>query len=208
MLCQTCGDEKSIIEFHKRNGKPFPDCKLCYNIDRLGYVPKNRDIVSNQWEALVINKLRDLKIYAAPGKCSEWKWVDVIAWGCVKIEVKFSNLNIRGRYEFNFSKKQQANGLDSDLIILVTESEPGEISFYLFQSDEPRFYDQSGRLKQVSHYYPNPKKHQDPKRFFTNAIMEISKDCWWMIDQIREEKVQHGFPPMTNERNLEKQKNS
>jgi hypothetical protein len=48
----------------------------------------------------VIDKLRSEGIYGVAGSASQYRWADVVVWGCIPIEVKTMNLEKGGSFLF------------------------------------------------------------------------------------------------------------
>src|SRR3989304_7966081 len=85
------GPHLPLSEFYQRAGAAdgyYTVCKFRKRQENKRYIPKSRHIASYESEAKAIGKLRSVGIYALPGKMSEWRSIDVVAWGCVRIEIK------------------------------------------------------------------------------------------------------------------------
>src|SRR5262245_36882243 len=94
-LCNKCGEEKPLEEFYTRRntGDGYMNwCKECHKSVTYANTRHPKDKAVEMGATDVIRKLQNLGIYAAPGKASVYQHVDVVAWGCVRIEVKSSHL--------------------------------------------------------------------------------------------------------------------
>lgn len=140
--CSHCHQVKPITQFYAHPSafdghQPYcASCSVEFNQTRrmeIGVV--DRSVARHKGEVLLIEYLRNHNIYAAPGKCSEWKWVDVIAWGCVRIEVKYSR-NLQQRFSFTFSNKQRKNGLQVDVLALICD-DGSAASYHFFSAKDP-----------------------------------------------------------------------
>lgn len=97
-------------------------------------------------ELAVVERLRSEGIYAMPGVLTEYRYVDVVAFGCVAIEVRTSNgLKARPGYHWRVEPTRHSRGIQGDVVILVTNTE-GERRYYVFPVDHPVFMI-DGRLK-------------------------------------------------------------
>lgn len=195
ITCSKCGEEKAETEFYKRGRKSarFSFCIECFKISH-----KNSKIVARQTpgqpaEGIVIEYLKNMGIYAAPGKCSEWRWIDVVAWGCVLIEVKSSTLRPDNTYTFNFTPTQRIKGIQADLVVLLPIEE-FENTFHVFRSNDPIFYKRDGTLRQAVDYKLFPKFYREGYETLTLEKMSKAKDDWGLIEEIRQRKIAKRFP--------------
>lgn len=185
-FCNGCKRDKAISEFYTRaNGYPVSECKSCMktrNKERVP-VPKTTALVPS--ERLVVAKLNSLGIPACPGKAISHAHVDVVAWGLVNIEVKYSTLK-QGGYAFITTPTQRKNGFRAHVVILICDPEDAPPTFHLFPNDHPAFY-MDGRMKHAVHYDPavTQHKHEANRVVLTKGLMDASRDQWDMIEQCR-----------------------
>jgi hypothetical protein len=176
--------------YHYHNGKRLmPMCKECKKEYSKTQALKPKNEAGHGSEQLVINKLRSLGIYAAPGKSSEYKWIDVAAWGCVRIEVKSSrNDKKRGGFLFHMGKKPKKEHERSDIVVLICEDY--DITFHVFMSDHPVFYHPDGRSKQGIGYNPRPKRRMPNAGVILDAyLMSKSLNKWHLIEDVRQQII-------------------
>jgi len=147
------------------------------------YKSKQKDIGSNSGEQLVINKLRSLGIYAAPGKSSEYKRLDVVAWGCVRIEVKTARRNKKGGFHFGMGRKRDKEYNRSDIVVLVCID--SDVSFHVFRSNHSAFYHHDGRSK-ISVQYKEDTKFRHSSAGLDNEAMAYHLDRWDLIEEARQ----------------------
>lgn len=185
-VCRSCGIEKPVNDFYVVSGteRYYDSCKECYKTRqrKAKYSPKTR--AGHDGERLVINQLRSMGIYAAPGKSSEYRYVDVVAWGCVRIEVKYSSLAGR-EYHWRFSNKQSKEGFRADIVVLVT-ADNQDNNFYVFLAEDQIFRRPDGKMKQGIEYTLNARVY--PARFgesLTKELLAQHKDAWHLIEQQR-----------------------
>lgn len=180
------GPALPLSEFYHRNrlGELQNSCKECAKVYRRTRTNRDKAIVET-WrpaEQEVINHLRSIGIYATSGVASQWNWVDVVAWGCVRIEVKTSNIQ-DGRFQFNLCPKIRANWHKNDLLLFVCRWESA-ITYHLFPVDFDLFYRDDGSIKDHLTYIPNPKfRHNKP--VLTPEIMSAYQDNWGLIEDRR-----------------------
>lgn len=189
--CRTCKAEKDESEFYKHLGSKggiSTECKECAKVaQKRVYRPRknHRDIISGRdTENKVIAQLNFQGIYAVSGKATQFRWCDVVAWGCVTIEVKTSKLNKRGMYQFAFTPMQRKRGIVADLVLLVCEDQN---TFHLFPSNHAVFYHSDGTLKAGMGYMPNcesPKVRKDYESL-TDKTMQYYQDAWAQIETKR-----------------------
>lgn len=186
--CSKCGEAKPLSEFYlrKRKGSHTPEqyCKLCHHLMTQKYqsaqIGTNARVTTVKGELQVIDRLKQFGIFAASGKASEYKWTDVVAWGCIPIEVKTATLDKNGQYVFAFSYNQIEYGTQALFIVLVLNQSDTQSSFHVFPSDHSIFY-ANGKLKWKLPYTPGPKS----RSHLSNNLMEYHKDKWWQIDEKR-----------------------
>lgn len=188
-LCNACETTKLLTDFYKHPSSKdgyHKACKDCYKAHRKHYRPKSKEFASLLSEQSIINLLRARGIYATAGKNSEYKYVDVVAWGCVKIEVKFSHITPRCRFNWTFTPTQMKNGIKSDVVILVA-IEPHEANYYVFSTDHPCFYLPNGTLKHGITYRPNARAYSNNRygASLTDEIMKSQFEAWDLIERER-----------------------
>jgi len=133
-------------------------------------------------EQLAIERLLDVGIYAAPGKAVRLAHVDIVAWGCVWIEVKYARYEFkRGvqKFTFNTTPKQQQCGFLADLVMLICDY-GDELTYHLFEAQHPVFYMQE-RIKSGFTFTPGAmeaKKHGDNRVVMTQPMMDEAQDRW------------------------------
>ncbi len=188
--CSVCGNLKSITEFSKRSHRNtvHTSCKECRRKKSKQYGHKHKTVEGNDGEKLVKAELLKHGIYAAPGKCSEFKNQDLVAWGCVRIEVKTSQLHSRKQnsdsYQFDLGDdKTKFNR--TDIVVLVCMD---TISFHVFESNHPTFY-HGGVLKKSVMYIPEPKHVKYPDRVLTKDMMENAQNKWEIIEEYRQKYI-------------------
>lgn len=191
--CRACKQEKPFGEFyaksglssHTRPGHFTSECKECMRLrsKRKPYVPKNPNTLVHS-EALVINELRRNGIFAVTGKSVNAKHVDVVAWGCVQIEVKYSRLAKNGNrraFVFDFSPPQRKRGLLALVVVLVCDYGSGRVDYHVFDATDSIFYD-SGQLKAKITFEPGrTRSRYHGYEQLTQSIMDDHKNMWGII---------------------------
>ena len=191
--CCACKTDKPLNEFYVRSGILNPtepghyvsECKVCMRLRN-----KTTGAVSPYepralTEQLAIEWLLDVGIYAAPGKAVRLAHVDVVAWGCVWIEVKYARyVSHRGvmKFKFDTTPKQQQRGFLADIVMLICDY-GDELTYHLFEANHPVFYMQ-GRIKSGFTFTPGAmeaKKHGDNRVVMTQPLMDQAQDRWDMI---------------------------
>lgn len=194
-ICSACEETKPLAEFYLRTGfddveNPkhyYAECKQCRKTITKEKGRKEKSKPGEVGEKLVIEELRRLGIYAAPGKCSEWKRQDVVIWGCVRVEVKHSRKSEQG-YNFGFENQIRGGGVKSNLIVLVCE-EDDQFSFHVFRSDYPAFYRKNNQLKTSVQYIPdlNRRAYGVHGQTLTHPVMQEHRDKWELVQEIIQE---------------------
>jgi len=106
--------------------------------------------------------------------------VDVIAWGCVGIEVKRAVFRMPAGYTWTFSP-QQKQALQADVIALIADED-----IYLFPANHPVFY-RDGQRKDAVCYLPEKmRKYRVSLRTgLTDSEMSKALNAWHLIEVYR-----------------------
>lgn len=183
-VCNACKLAKPLTEFYVRaGGYPVSECKDCMKArNNNPKTPKTVAIVPS--EKLLIHKLGSLGIPAYPGKAISHAHVDIVAWGLINIEVKYSTQK-NGVYAFITTPAQRRDGFRAHIVVLMCDTEDG-VTFHLFDSHDPVFF-MDGRMKSAVTYAPNVKqhKHEDNRAVLTKERMELAQDRWEMVEEYR-----------------------
>lgn len=193
--CRGCKVEKILGDFYPRSGVDNPtepghyvsECKVC--MKRRSKTNGNLDPYEPRvlTEQLAIERLLDVGIFALPGKAIAASDVDVVAWGCVWIEVKYARLEFqRGvrKFKFNTTPKQQQRGFLADIVMLICDYGE-ELTYHLFEVNHPVFY-MHNRIKSGFTFTPGAleaKKHGDNRVVMTQPMMDEMQDRWDLIGQ-------------------------
>lgn len=192
-VCVLCGNEKPIelfVTVQKHDGTEYywDRCRGCYDPIR-----KSREAIRNTKEAMalggfpeereLINLLNQRGIFVTNGRGSSFTHVDIVAWGCVPIELKTATINANGIYTFKFTPKQCKLGIDDGLIALRFG---GENAYYVFRSDHPMFYE-NGNLRRSISFRGCPPTRSGVSQFEINE----SRNAWHLIETKRLEVIDH-----------------
>jgi len=183
--CIACGLEKPISEFYMEKtstgNKPYPRCKPCHiikvNSRPLNRVRTDKPLVAS--EATAIKFLNRNGIFTASGKLSSYKYLDAVAWGCVRIEIKTSHKR-EGRFDFRFSYQQKNKRLQADIIILQCFHNI-KTTYHIFPANHPAFYE-NGALKSVSYSL----RGQSNDHGLTTEIMNAHENAFHYIEEARQ----------------------
>lgn len=182
-----CGLVKTLSEFYVHLGYKdghYSKCKECIKAEQRNRRAPKKQKPGHLSEGEVISLLKAMGVYAAPGKCSEFNYVDVVAWGCVRIEVKTSTRKTDGTYTFAFTPKQRKNGVRGDLIMLVCK-DGDSTTHHLFPSNHSCFY-MNGRLKGGVMFDPvQTRRKSGHGARITAALMKQHQDAWGLIEIYR-----------------------
>lgn len=195
-VCKKCGQEKPRSEYYKRKQNRdglYTACKACCREISRNQRFKSRFEAGYESEDIAITKLRDVGIYAANGKCSEWKKIDVVAWGCVRVEVKHSVYEPEWRrFRFNLGAKSKRRWFDCDLVLLICEWPDKPRTFHLFPSNHPIFFYKGDKLKTSIAWIADPVASLRP-RFggepITGELMSQHQDAWHLIERARLSRI-------------------
>lgn len=179
-VCARCKIPLALDEFYIRNGKPHSYCKSCISLTAREHPPLSRTKPKEKSEVVAIEYLKSYGIPALPGKALRYMHVDVVVFGCIRVEVKTANqttVNNRTVFRFTMSATQSERGLLCDLVLLVCNRDSGK-TFHLFPVDFPAFYI-DGRLKTGFTYTDGAAyagKFGNTRVVMTQPMMDDAKD--------------------------------
>ncbi len=197
--CKNCNQQKLADQFYVRTGgiSLSTYCKVCTRKRNAAHYKANPEVKrrqspGNHYEAHLIDRLHREGIAASPGKASPYNYADVVAWGCVRMEVKGAARRSHpghNAYSFSFGPGQRENGLQADIIALICEDR-GEHTYHLFSADHPVFY-LNGRLKSgvtvtIKTTYSARSSSLDVE------LMRTHMDFWDLIEEKRIEIARGG----------------
>lgn len=195
--CRRCGETKAWSEFYIRSGyegvKPGhynSECKACMKVRGNNPNRLPPTVPRSPTEIIAINYLTKHGIHCLPGKAVKASDVDVVAWGCVWMEVKYSAMRERGEFMFHVTPPQQRRGFLAHIVLLICDYGDRQ-TFHFLPADTPAFY-HKGKLKGGISYLPGRKtisgKGPVPggmKATLTDDIMTESQDRFDMIETTR-----------------------
>ncbi len=193
IICNTCNTPypATLEHFYKRgDGALNKMCKSCYQAKRKGRKTPKEAV--HKGEVLAIEMLLRNAIFATSGKSTSYgKFIDVVAWGCVKIEVKHSVENIDGYWKFTFQSTHNQNTQSPDLIMLIGERYTGERRYYLFPANHPVFFNEHGKRKMGIGYKIDAIRRPDnlPQVTLTEDLLKSHQNAWHFIEMQRQRVI-------------------
>lgn len=179
-VCTHCHEEKMITEFSwRKRHKTFQSwCRKCVEEES-----KHPNKKGDPYENAVLAKLKQLGIWAVRGKDISNQYIDVIAWGCVRIEVKSATLQ-KNQFSFAFTLRQQAREVENDIYVLVCRWGDHE-SYHVFLADSPYISTNISKGRIV--YAPNRKYRRLTRNPhpITPEVMNQSLERWLLIEKMR-----------------------
>jgi hypothetical protein len=197
-ICSHCEVEKSTSEFYPRPQQPHlfnSWCKACMKEKSRTTKKLKNGQSSVPSEQRVLDVMKSIGIWATPGReVKGFPFVDLVAWGCVGIEIKSCKVNKYSVSSFNFTPSQQDVGIRGDLVVLVREFD-GYDKYHIFPSNHDIFY-RSGGLKGVITHDPNAKHRNTFTRYLkrayvtalTSELLAEYEDAWLLIEAVRLQK--------------------
>lgn len=184
-VCSGCKKTLPISEFYKRSNQTDTlnpsqyagECKSCVKARNHDPKPIAKQVpyaLSEQWG---IKYLHSKGIPALPGKALSFAWVDVIAFGCVRVEVKYSTLLEGEHFKFTLTPGQKKRGLLGDVVMLVCDYGT-RATFHLFLPSFPAFYI-NDKLKTGFHFTPGAlkaRKFGATRVVMTQPMMDSAQD--------------------------------
>jgi len=179
---------KPLGEYYQRKGMRdglYSWCKACHRTIARQYKATSRRIPGHPSEQTAIDALKAQGIFAVPGKATIWPNIDVVAWGCVRIEVKTSGLN-GNSFRFGLGYKTKRRWHDCDIVLLICHWPEEPPTFHLFRATQPAFFNTDGTLKNGVSWTPN-RHHRGPRNGVTldDVMMHQGRDRWALVEEYR-----------------------
>ena len=111
-----------------------------------------------------------------------FKYADVVSWGCVTIELKYSKSQ-DGKYKFEFTPRQRRLNCEGLHVICLAVDNGKQVGYHFFDAKNPLFY-QDGKLKNSVYYNPSPQRRTRPV-VLTDDMMAMAKNNFALIEQKR-----------------------
>lgn len=180
--CRVCKELKPHSEFYERGKddprRDFSICKHCKREQSKRQQVIDKKISTVPSENLVIARLSAEGIPVLPGKAFSHQRADIVAYGCILIEVKSSRLH-DGKFQFHFSNVQRKHGIRGEIVVLVCRHDNAD-TFHIFPANSPMFYNPNGRLKHGLTYTPNRSNAGRPV-IVTDHMMKQAEDNWNLV---------------------------
>lgn len=208
--CRRCKSVQPITEFYVRSGITTPEheghynseCKTCMR-ERSQNIGTIHPTVPRQLsEQLGLNALLEHGISALPGKAVSGSHVDLVCWGCVYLEVKYSRLEFQGgQFSFKFSStpRQVQRGFLAHLVMLICDYDNRQ-TFHVFRANHEAFYI-NGHIKTAFLFTPGQTeqiKHVETRIKLLQQTMDEAQDRWDLIEEkrleIQQQLLTHNNP--------------
>lgn len=204
-ICSRCREEKCLSEFYvdRHSGLPVNPCIVCKKANAHNQKNVDDKISTVESERWVIERLARVGIHALPGKALSHYYCDVVAWGCVGIEVKSSSFHLDDGHEyfhFGFTHKQKSRGILGQVVVLVCR-DVGYNTFHVFPATHPMFYNDDGNLKRAVTYTPMRSKSGKPSAL-TDEMMDEAEDRWELVEEVRQQIRRRLMPPLFGDLDL------
>lgn len=134
------------------------------------------DPYQSERDAIAI--LRRGGVYAVPGRWSEWKYTDIVAFGFVRIESRHSNVKIHsGKEVFHWRVKSPRHdkGIRGEIVMLTADF-GDRVETALFPSTHEIFYRKNGELKKGMSYRPDKVIETWHERRYG---LSLNSDIWY-----------------------------
>jgi hypothetical protein len=138
-------------------------------------------------ETLAVQRLNAASIVAATGReYRDYNYTDIVAWGCIPIEVKSSEM-VDGQCVFKIASAT-TKGIRGDFVILVPLKDGQPESWHVFPKWHPVFM-KHGRCKSGLSYdrYTQQRQNALPGTILSPALMAQYQDAWHLINARRDE---------------------
>lgn len=179
-VCSKCKVDKPLSEYYFRNGKPHSYCKACIAVTTMEHRPLSQQVPKDATEIVAIEYLKSKGIPSLPGKALKYSHVDIVAFGCVRIEVKSSILHTDNGvfyFKWTISPTQIERGVLADLIMLVCDYGTRK-TFHVFSKTFPAFYI-NGKRKTGFNFTPGAteaRKFGTTRVVMTQPMMDEAED--------------------------------
>lgn len=152
--CHACKKFKTTDQFYLRSGATdlyTTECKKCMKARN-----QKGDHKTRETELIANSYLNSKGIPTLMGGVNGYAFVDIVAFGCIKIETKHSvitdNHGVK-TFRFGLTPMQIKRGLLADFVLLICCYE-SERTFHLFPVEHPVFM-RNGKRKTAVEYVPD-----------------------------------------------------
>lgn len=190
--CARCGQTKPFDAFYIRSGygtAPCPaiqpghfltECKACMKVraKEQTRLPLWESKVPS--EHIAIEYLMSLGIPAMVGKSSGTADVDLVAWGCVWIEVKLARIAARGNtqsFVFDLTKKQIERGFLAHVVHLICAWGDDVYTHHFVKPNAQWWYHQDNSRKSAVTYTVGRNHIAPQSRFIPHQLMQADMDA-------------------------------
>lgn len=188
--CRICNESyPATLEFWYKHPQSKDglkhECKTCTKKRANVYqaTKPNSTPLGRPNENVFIDYLQNHGVAAEMGAIFKaFKYADVVAWGCITIELKYSRSET-GKHVFIFTPRQQRLNCEGLGIICLAVDTGKETSYHFFDARNPIFY-KDGKLKASISYHPNA-KHRKNKPVLMPDMMAMAKNNFALIEQKR-----------------------
>jgi len=193
--CTRCEKEKPLTEFYRRSGvntietyaDVISECIDCMKerAKTQTRLPKTTPRVTS--EIFAIEYLQSKGIPAVPGKAVSAADVDVVAFGCVWIDVKYDKEHWHRNdmvFFFSNTNKQIRDGYKGHIVMLICDHDDGTRTHHFFRPNHPVFYFKDGRRKTAFNHVKGrtkARKHWQNRTVMTQQMMDAAQDDVAMV---------------------------
>lgn len=200
-ICKVCKIEKSLEADFYANGNQLgrdTTCKKCRQKQQAERRAKRTSYraPNNPHELAFIEACKAQGIHAQPtADFRNYKFSDVIAWGCVRIEVKYPQIyGNNDTHKWVFSAKQAKERIPVDLIVLISEFK-GVTCYHIFDPLHPVFFGKDNKRRTAITYTDNSGiNHKQYEKLYgvtpmTESTMRTHENNWYMVETARLDKA-------------------
>lgn len=195
-VCTSCKNWHPYTNYYVRSGITTPTqdghynshCKDCMKtaVRKRGTIPAM--LPYKETERFALDYLHAHGIPALPGKAVAAADVDVVAFGCVWIEVKWGvRADGEERFAFPVTPKQAERGFLAHVVMLICDYEDERgVTVHLFDAQDEVFYI-DGRLKHGFTFRPGAMKalkHGENRVVMTQPMMDAAQDNVALVEAV------------------------
>jgi len=190
--CNGCKKEVALVDFHFRSkyrGKIVVPTEPAHVISECKTCMRERGKTQNRLsphetrtasEMMFIEYLASRGVPALPGKAVQFADVDIVAYGHIWVEVKYSTLDYSHnakRFRWSFSPKQVERGVYGHIIALICDYGERQ-TYHLFPWDAKYFYNEDNKPKTGINFVPGQMEAVKHKRrhILTQPVMDLAQD--------------------------------
>lgn len=157
-------------------------CKECMKaLSKATKTERKGENIRDEGEKLAVAWLRSNGIPSDIGKnAGTIRWLDVLAWGCVKIEVKYSKTNGQGLWcwAMNSVNNKPDSAKPHIALFIGRDARTNQYHYFLFDINDPELFNQKTNTRKTNvtfNYQSKESQNREAFQMHENALYLVEE---------------------------------